>query len=98
MCTAPKENVGELADKIVELNLGACVNVLEDAQSIYIWQSKLEKSTESLMVIKTIEGSLPALTRWLEENHPYDVPEVIAIPIIGGSSAYLDWVHDACSQ
>lgn len=93
LCTCPDERVaGELATGLVDARLAACVNVLPGIRSIYRWQGSVEDAVESLMVIKTGETRFAALQGWLVEHHPYDVPEVIALPVEEGLPAYLEWV------
>jgi len=68
------------------------VNVLAGIRSIYRWQSVVQDEAESLMIIKTTRARYPELEAWLAERHPYEVPEVIAVPVTEGSAAYLGWV------
>ena len=83
-----------LARHLVEepRKLAACVNVLPGVTSIYSWKGKVEEDSEVLMIIKTRKELLPALTREIKAKHPYEVPEVLALPAIGGSDSYLRWV------
>jgi periplasmic divalent cation tolerance protein len=91
--TAP--NVREskrLANVLVDERLAACVNVLGGVTSVYRWQGKTEESTEHLLLAKTTQARLPALIRRVKALHSYTVPEIIALPISGGSTAYLSWI------
>lgn len=81
-----------LAGGLVENGLAACVNVVEGIRSIYRWQGTVHDERETLMIIKTTVARYAALERWIQENHPYDVPEVVALPVAGGAEAYLAWV------
>ena len=93
LVTAPAGEEGaRIARILVEERLAACVNVLEGARSIYRWEGKIEDSGESLLVIKTSGRVLEALKARLREIHPYEVPELIALPIVGGLKEYLEWV------
>ena len=93
LCTCPDENVARtLAGRLVEERLAACVNVLPSVRSIYRWQGALQEDSEALMVIKTGASRYREAEDWLQRNHPYDVPEIIALPVEQGLPAYLEWV------
>ncbi|GIL53097.1 hypothetical protein Vafri_8782 [Volvox africanus] len=93
--TVPNAQVGEdLAAKLVEAKLAACVNILPGLTSIYTWKGKVEKDSELLLIIKSRHELLTELTAFVRANHPYDEPEVIALPILGGSPSYLQWLMD----
>jgi len=92
-CTCPDEAVARtLAGELVKERLAACVNVLPSIRSIYRWQGALQEDSESLMVIKTGASRYRETEAWLKRHHPYDVPEIIALPIEKGLPAYLEWV------
>lgn len=92
-CTCPDEETAhELSAGLVGKGLAACVNVLPAVRSIYRWQGAVQEDDEVLMVIKTTVSKYPELENWLGDHHPYDLPEVIALPVEKGSSAYLEWV------
>ena len=92
-CTCPDEKTARrLAAGLVENRLAACVNVLPEIRSIYRWQGSVHDDGESLMVIKTAQKGFAALEKWLLEHHPYDLPEVIAVPVEQGLPEYIDWV------
>ena len=94
-CTCPDAATARrLAGGLVERRLAACVNVLPEIRSIYLWQGETCDDAEVLMIAKTTLGSYADLQRWLLENHPYDVPEVLALPVAAGSRDYLAWVAD----
>lgn len=78
---------GALRKKLV-----ACANLIPKIESHYWWQGKLETSAETLLVFKTTKRSLTALEKFVLENHPYDTPEFIVLPILGGTSRYLNWI------
>ena len=89
------ESLARLGRTIVGEKLAACVNLLDGVRSIYRWEGAIEDEREALAIFKTTAGRLQALERRVTELHPYDVPEVVALPITGGSSAYLSWVAEA---
>lgn len=93
LCTCPDAAEAErLAGGLVENEFAACVNILPDIRSIYRWRGELNNDNEVLMIVKTSRQTYAGLEAWIRENHPYDVPEVLAIPVAAGSEAYLDWV------
>lgn len=92
-CTCPDEQTARaLAAGLVEEKLAACVNVLPGIRSIYRWQGEVQDDSEVLMVVKTTQPKLDRLAQWLKQHHPYELPEVIALPVSGGLPGYLDWV------
>ncbi len=93
LITAPDSEVGtSLARALVAEGLAACVNLVPGVRSIYRWEGAVQDDTEVLLIAKTREALLSALTARVEVLHPYDVPEVVALPIVGGSAAYLAWL------
>ena len=97
--TAPSEATAEqLAQALVQDRLAACVQVLPGVTSFYRWEGKLEKSDEWLMLIKTTRKNLSELTARLESMHPYEVPEVVALEVVGGADRYLGWVEEETRQ
>jgi periplasmic divalent cation tolerance protein len=93
LCTCPDAATARrLAGGLVEEGLAACVNILPEIRSIYRWRGATQDDGEVLMIAKTTRLSYAMLEAWLLRHHPYDVPEVLALPVTAGSSAYLDWV------
>ena len=91
--TAPDEETArKLARLAIERRLAACATMLP-AQSIYTWEGRLQEAREVVLFLKTRRSLVPDLTRALEEEHPYEVPCIVALPIVGGAQAYLDWVE-----
>jgi periplasmic divalent cation tolerance protein len=93
-----REEADKLSRGLVEEKLAFCVNALPAIQSTYYWEGKLCEDEEILLIIKTRASKFDALETWVRKNHSYDVPEVIALPIVKGSQPYLksidDWVSD----
>lgn len=80
------------ARQLVEQKLAACVNILPGVKSIYRWQGAIEEANETCMLIKTTQLAYAPLERAIKAAHPYDLPEIIAVPIAAGWPAYLDWI------
>lgn len=95
LITTPTMEVAEkIATHLVEKQLAACVNILPPIRSIYRWQGKIEREEEILMICKTRRDLFdPGFTSAVKTLHPYTVPEIIALPIALGSTAYLDWIQ-----
>ena len=81
-----------LAAALIEGRLAACVNVLAECTSVYRWHGQVESSTEVPVLIKTTAGRYPALEQAIRSLHPYELPEIVAVPISHGLPQYLDWV------
>ncbi|KAK7154696.1 hypothetical protein R3I93_009593 [Phoxinus phoxinus] len=97
--TCPNDAVArELARGIVEKKLAACVNIIPQITSVYVWQGKIEEDTEVLMMIKTRSSKIPALAEYVRSNHPYEVAEVISLPIDQGNPPYLKWIGDVVPE
>lgn len=95
LCTCPDTETAEaLAGRLVQQNRAACVNIVPQLRSLYQWQGRIENDEEVLMLIKTTAEAYPALERSLQADHPYEVPEIIAIPLAAGLDAYLQWMTD----
>ena len=96
-CTFPDaETARRIARGLVELRLAACGNVLPQIHSIYRWQGKVESADEALGIFKLPANRYSEFESKLRSLHPYDVPEIIAIPIERGLPDYLSWVADTC--
>jgi len=95
LMTAPNERVARrLAKMLVEERLAACVSRWGGVRSVYRWKGALEESSETLLIAKTLRARLPAFIRRVQALHPYDVPEIVALPLRGGNPAYLSWLAD----
>ena len=82
----------KLADALVEKRVAACVNILAPCRSVYRWKGAVQREEEHPMLIKTTAGRYPALEAAIRASHPYELPEIIAVPIGRGLPAYLEWV------
>jgi len=88
-----QESAAKLAAILIEQRLAACVNVQSPCTSVYRWQGKVETATEVPVFIKTTREHYPALEQAIKANHPYELPEIIAVPLVAGLPAYLEWVR-----
>lgn len=100
-CTAPaaategQPGGHEIARQLVEDRLCACVKVMPKVQSYYRWEGRIESAEELLLIAKTTPSAIPRLRQRLVELHPYDVPELVELPVAGGLPAYLAWIVDS---
>jgi periplasmic divalent cation tolerance protein len=93
MTNLPNAQAAEdIASTLVEARLAACVNLLPAVQSVYRWQGKVERTTEVTLLIKTTKRHYAALEAAIRAAHPYELPEVIALPVTTGLPSYLQWV------
>ncbi len=88
----------ELARQIIEHKLAACVNVLPEVTSIYQWKGEVKQDSETLLLIKTTKSRYPALQKLITENHPYELPEVIAVPITEALPEFLSWIKETITE
>jgi periplasmic divalent cation tolerance protein len=96
LTTAPDGDVAaQLARQAVDANLAACVNVLPGVRSFYRWDGEIKDEAEVLLIAKTNGRKLQALIAGLAAAHPYECPEIVALPIAHGLPAYLEWISDA---
>ncbi|XP_075650515.1 protein CutA, chloroplastic [Castanea sativa] len=94
--TVPNKEAGKkLAESIVREKLAACVNRVPGIESVYEWKGEIQTDSEELLIIKTRQSLLEALTEHVKANHEYEVPEVISLPITGGNLQYLEWIKSS---
>lgn len=94
LSTTPTMEIAErLAEGLVRERLAACVNIIPQIRSIYFWEGEVRRDEELLLLIKSRSERRDALFAYLAEHHPYDVPEVIALPITSGSASYLRFIE-----
>jgi periplasmic divalent cation tolerance protein len=89
------DEAARIARALVEKKLAACVNVMPAVRSVYRWKGAVEDQEETLLVIKSSRGLFDQLRAELEKLHSYEVPEIIAVPIVEGSEGYLEWLERA---
>ena len=87
-----RDDAERIGEGLVVERLAACCNVVPTVASFYYWDGQLQRDHESLLIIKTLESKARAVEDYVRTHHTYEMPEVIQVPIEGGSSAYLDWL------
>jgi len=94
--TSSQEEAHEIAKSLVNHKKAACVNIVPRVNSLFWWQGKLESARESLLLVKTRASLFPEVAELVKRIHSYEVPEIIALPIIAGSEDYLKWLDNTC--
>jgi uncharacterized protein involved in tolerance to divalent cations len=92
------EQAEAIASALVGERLAACVNVVKGVKSIYRWEGKIARDEERLLVIKTARARFEALRDRVRALHSYELPEIVALPIVAGSNAYLDWLRGETAE
>ena len=90
--TSTVEEAQRIATVLLERRKAACVNIVPQVSSQFWWQGKLEEAKESLLIVKTLASLLPEVIPLVKGAHSYQVPEIIALPILGGNKDYLKWI------
>lgn len=93
-CTASVGESGKIAKLLVEERLAACVNIT-NVKSCYRWQGEFCEDSEALLIVKTEKSMVDKIIKRIKEVHSYEVPEIIALPIVAGSEKYLEWVDES---
>jgi periplasmic divalent cation tolerance protein len=96
LCTCPDKDTAEkIASLLVTGKLAACVNILPGISSVYLWHEQIESAQEHLLLIKVNKTGYQAIEEAIKKHHPYELPEIIAVPIENGLPEYLHWI-DSC--
>ena len=90
--TIPRDEAEKMALALVERRLAACVNVVPRIESYFWWDDAVQTDQEALLIVKTTESKFRKLTEYVVENHPYELPEIIAVPLAAASPDYVAWV------
>ena len=90
--TATKNAAKRIANYLIKQQCAACVNIVQNYESVYIWEGKIQNESECLLQIKTDKSLIRKIESYFNESHPYDLPELIVVDIIDGSPEYLDWM------
>ena len=95
LVTCPPDRAQSIADALVEERVAACVNVVPGLQSVYRWKGEVHHDTEAMLLVKTTRDRFEALKQAVLKHHPYELPEVIAVPVDRGHTPYLEWVIES---
>jgi periplasmic divalent cation tolerance protein len=94
LCTCPDEiTAKQLALQLVKKKLAACVNIVSQVQSVFSWNNQIEETHEVLLIIKSAEKNYDEIEAFIQSQHPYEVPEIIALTVSKGSRQYLEWIN-----
>lgn len=93
--TANKKEAERIAQHLIKNRLAACVNIVDNIKSVFWWRGKIDKGKEVLLIIKTKKILIDKLIKKVKALHSYEVPEIIALPIITGNKRYLDWINES---
>jgi periplasmic divalent cation tolerance protein len=91
-----EEEAHKIAELLVNEKKAACVNIVPRVDSLFRWKGKIDSAREKLLLVKTRVSLLPEIINLVKQVHSYEVPEIIALPIVGGSKEYLKWLDSAC--
>ena len=98
VATSTEEEAYGIAELLLTERKAACINIVPKVDSLFWWQGKLDSAQESFLIIKTGASLLPEIITMVKEVHSYEVPEIIAMPIIGGSEDYLNWIDSEVKE
>ncbi len=93
--TVSKQEAEAIAQKLLEAKLIACANILGPVSSHFHWQGKIDRAEEYLLLLKSRQNLFKALAAEVKKLHSYEVPEILALPVVAGSKAYLDWLGNS---
>ena len=94
--TGSEEEAHRIAESLVKGKKAACVNIVPRVDSLFWWEGKLDSARESLLLVKTKASLFPEVVELVKRTHSYEVPEIIALPIVAGSEDYAKWLDIAC--
>jgi periplasmic divalent cation tolerance protein len=92
MTAGSRDEAGTIGKELVVSRLAACVNIIDNMNSIYMWQGKVQDDAEIVLIAKTTEDRVPALIEKVKSLHSYECPCIVSIPVSGGNQAFLDWI------
>jgi periplasmic divalent cation tolerance protein len=95
MTASNGEEATRLADLLIGAHLAACVQILPEMESVYRWEGRIERQSEVLLLAKTTAGKFADLEREVRALHSYETPEIVAVPIVAGSTPYLKWLTES---
>ena len=94
MTAGSREEAGKIGKALVVSRLAACVNIIDNMNSIYMWQGKVQEDVEIIMIAKTTADRVPALVEKVKSLHSYECPCIVSIPVSGGNQDFIDWIAD----
>ena len=99
LCSCPDQEIAKsIAQQLIILKQAACINILPGILSIYAWQGEIEHANEHLLLIKTRKDKYQLIEETITTMHPYELPEIISVPIENGLTTYLQWVDQSLNQ
>ena len=99
LVTCPsKAEARRIAKRLLDMKLIACANIIGGVESIFWWKGKIDKASESLIVMKTVRGNLKDIEKIIKTLHSYDVPEIVALPLVWGSVDYMKWLGESVER
>lgn len=96
--TGGRDDAERIGEALVVEHLAACCSVVPTVHSFYFWDGQLQRGHEALLLIKTLESRVAAVEEFVRKHHDYEMPEIIQVPIEGGSSAYLSWLEQQVAK
>jgi len=90
-----KKEADKIARHLIKNRLAACVNIIDKIDSVFRWEGKVDRAREALLVIKSKKSKLTNIIKLVKSMHSYEVPEIIALPLIGGYKPYLNWLDES---
>ncbi|MDH5807161.1 MAG: divalent-cation tolerance protein CutA [Candidatus Methanomethylicaceae archaeon] len=90
-----KDEARKIANKLIEEKLAACINIIDNVESIFLWKGKIEEAKEVLLIIKTKIDKIENLIKRVRELHSYEIPEIIWFELKGGLESYLNWIEES---
>jgi periplasmic divalent cation tolerance protein len=94
MTAGSRQEAAKIGKELVISRLAACVNILDNMNSIYMWQGEVQEDSEVVMIAKTTEDRVPQLVEKVKSLHSYECPCIVSIPVTGGNQAFLDWIAE----
>ncbi len=96
--TSNEEEARLIAELLLNQRKAACVNIMPGLHSLFWWEGKIDSAEETLLIVKTKASLIEDVISLVKENHSYEVPEVIALPIVDGNPDYLNWINEVVSK
>jgi periplasmic divalent cation tolerance protein len=96
--TGGRDDAERLGEALVLEHLAGCCSVVPTVHSFYYWEGQLKREHEALLLVKTVESRASAVQEFVKSHHEYELPEILQVPVAGGSPAYLRWLEDQVAQ